>query len=90
MSSDTGAIIELTKAGWPCFLLNNPTKPNISPILNHNNSLVRLDATRELIIEIEKFQAYHLKRYVRKQQYFSQLHLAEIGEKAGKKFQKYF
>lgn len=90
LSSDTGAIIELTKAGWPCFLLNNPTKPNISPILNYNNSLIRLDATRELVIKIEKFQAYQLKKYVRKQQYFSNLHLTEIGEKAGKKFQKYF
>ncbi len=90
LSSDTGAIIELTKAGWPCFLLNNPTKPNISPILNSNDSLIRLDTTNKLVSEIEKFQTHHLKRYVRKQRYFANLHLSEIGKKAEQKFQKYF
>lgn len=90
LSSDTGAIIEFTEAGWPCFLLNNTTKPNISPLLNLNKNLLRLNLTNKLILDIEKLQSIELKRYVKKQQFFSNSHIHKIGKDAAKNFKKFF
>ena len=90
LSSDTGAIVEFTQAGWPCFLMNNAIKPNISPLLNDNKYLIRLNLTQKLIFDLEKIKKKHLIKYVKNQQYYSKKHIRYVGLRAAQEFQKYF
>lgn len=90
LSSDTGAIVEYTQAGWPCFLMDNITKPNISPLLNNNKNLIRFNLTKKILFNLDKIKKSHLKKYVKNQQYYSKKHIRYIGLRAAREFQKYF
>ena len=79
LANETGAVIELAKKGWPCFLIKNKNSLSYSPLAIDNTSIYKNFNDIDLIIGLSE---YELCKYSNKLIQISEKYFSEYGEKA--------
>ena len=86
LANETGAVVELSRVGWPCFLISHQSYPSINPLALVNTKLYySLDSLEDSLEKILSLNYSHLKEYTNLLKSISKKHFDTYGNVSTKK-----